>query len=111
MYLANLDPQLGTEPGKTRPVVVLQTDLLNDSGHPSTIVCSITTQVNKKATILRVHLVSGEGGINKDSEILIDQIRAIDNRRLQKEIGQVPTPQFHQLQSNLAKVLDLTSGE
>ncbi|MFN2427725.1 MAG: type II toxin-antitoxin system PemK/MazF family toxin, partial [Candidatus Binatia bacterium] len=36
LYLADLSPRLGTEPGKTRPVLVVQTDLLNETGHPST---------------------------------------------------------------------------
>lgn len=55
IWLANLNPSKGTEPGKIRPVVVIQTDLLNGV-HPSTIVCPITTNVQPKSEILRVHL-------------------------------------------------------
>ena len=55
IFLADLSPKFGTEPGKTRPVVVVQTDLLNDI-HKSTIICPITSKVISKSNILRVHL-------------------------------------------------------
>ena len=55
IWLADLNPSVGTEPGKTRPVVVIQTDLLNEF-HLSTIICPITTNVQKDSSILRVHL-------------------------------------------------------
>jgi mRNA interferase MazF len=86
IYLADLNPRIGTEPGKTRPVVVLQTDLLNDV-HCSTIICPITTNVIKGASILRVHLDANECGLKKASDIIVDQVRAIDNRRFLREIG------------------------
>lgn len=56
IYLADLNPRMGTEPGKIRPVIVLQTDLLNNI-HPSTVICPLTTKVVKEADILRVHLL------------------------------------------------------
>ena len=75
IWLADLNPGKGTEPGKTRPVVVIQTDLLNEF-HPSTLICPITSNVNKDIRLLRVHLKKGQ--LDKPSDILIDQIRAID---------------------------------
>ncbi|HCL27480.1 MAG TPA: type II toxin-antitoxin system PemK/MazF family toxin, partial [Candidatus Latescibacteria bacterium] len=45
IYLADLNPRRGTEPGKTRPVLVLQTDLLNGAGHPSTVVFPLTSRI------------------------------------------------------------------
>jgi len=95
IYLADLNPRMGTEPGKTRPVIVLQTDLLNNI-HPSTIICPLTTKTTKEADILRVHLSKKETGLDRDSDILVDQIRAIDNRKFIKPIGKL-SPQ-HQLQ-------------
>ncbi|MFN5009376.1 MAG: type II toxin-antitoxin system PemK/MazF family toxin, partial [Bacteroidota bacterium] len=47
IWLANMNPSKGTEVGKVRPVVIVQTDLLNDF-HPSLIVCPLTTNVNKE---------------------------------------------------------------
>ena len=93
IYLADLNPRIGTEPGKVRPVVVLQTDLLNNI-HPSTVICPLTTKITKEANILRLHLSQKETGLDHDSDILVDQIRAIDNRRLLKHVGKLK--QHHQ---------------
>ena len=90
IYTADLNPKFGTEPGKTRPVVVIQTNLLNE-GHPSTIICPVTTRVQPKADILRIHLKNGEAGLKKDSDIIVDQIRAIDNKRLREHLGVIST--------------------
>lgn len=86
VYLANLDPRMRTEPGKVRPVVVVQTDLLNGI-HPSTVVCPLTTKTRRQARFLRVHLAAGEGGVKALSDIMVDQLRAIDNRRLFHRLG------------------------
>ena len=56
IWVADLNPQLGTEPGKTRPVLVVQTNLLNKIPHPSTIICPLTTNIQKESEILRVHI-------------------------------------------------------
>lgn len=106
VWLANLDPQIGSEPGKTRPVVVLQTDLLNET-HPSTIICPVTTKVEPESDILRVHLKKHEAGLKKDSDILVDQLRAIDNRRLMKKIGIISDHSKIQLIKNITIILDL----
>ena len=81
IWLANLNPQKGTEPGKTRPVLILQDQALLDAGHPSTIVIPLTTNLLDDAEPLRVRVKAREK-LAKDSDLLIDQIRAIDNRRL-----------------------------
>ena len=86
LYTADLNPRHGTEPEKARPVLVLQTDLINTE-HPSTLICALTTKVKPEAEILRVHLYRGEAGLQEDSDIMIDQVRAIDNRRFKREIG------------------------
>jgi len=83
-YLADLNPQRGTEAGKTRPVLVLQTDLLNVAKHPSTIVIPVTSNIEENAEPLRVRIPKGSKGFQVDSDLMIDQVRAIDNRRLYK---------------------------
>src|SRR5688572_14263565 len=88
LWVADLNPRTGTETGKVRPVVIIQTDLLNKS-HPSTIVCPITTNVQPESEILRVHLSKGTANVKEDCDIMIDQIRAIDNSRLLHKIGQL----------------------
>jgi len=104
IWLADLNPTFGTEPGKTRPVVIIQTDLLNEF-HKSTIICPITTNVQIDSTILRVHLKKDQ--LNKLSDILIDQIRAIDNRRLIKRLGKLTKEQILLLKDNIRIVLDI----
>ena len=81
IWLANLNPSHGTEPGKTRPVLVIQAQGLLNAGHPSTVVIPLTTNVVDDAEPLRVR-VPASGRLRKDSDLLIDQLRAIDNRRL-----------------------------
>ena len=81
IWLANLNPQKGTEPGKTRPVLILQDQALLDAGHPSTIIIPLTTNLIDDAEPLRVR-VKARKQLERDSDLLIDQIRAIDNRRL-----------------------------
>ena len=104
IWLADLNPTGGTEPGKTRPVVVIQTDLLNDT-HLSTLICPITTNVKADIELLRVHLKKDQ--LTKLSDILVDQIRAIDNTRLIKKLGKLNKDQIVTIKKNIKIVLDL----
>jgi mRNA interferase MazF len=104
IWLADLNPTMGTEPGKTRPVVIIQTDLLNEL-HLSTIVCPITTNVQPEAEILRIHLKKTQ--LPKSSDVLVDQMRAIDNKRFIKKLGKLTSEQVVRLKQNLKIVLDL----
>lgn len=81
VWLANLDPGRGTEPGKVRPVLLLQNQALLDAGHPSTLIIPLTTNLIDDAEPLRIRIKAREG-LEKESDLLIDQIRAIDNKRL-----------------------------
>ena len=106
IWIADLNPRFGTETGKTRPVVIVQTDLLNKY-HSSTIICPITTNVNLDAEILRVHISKGSAKLKEDSDIMIDQVRAIDNKRLLKKIGELNQEQINFIKSNLEIIFDL----
>ncbi len=105
VYVANLNPRFGTEPGKVRPVVVVQTDALNRS-HPSTIVCPLTTKIAGFENPLRVALPKGASGLGRASDILVDQIKAIDNRRLRRRLGALPDPYLGELRHKLLLILD-----
>ncbi len=106
VWIADLNPPNGTEPGKIRPVVIVQTDLLNNF-HPSTLVCPLTTNVIPGAEILRVNLAKNEGGLKKRSAVLVDQVRAIDNKRLLKKSGSLSKASKLKLMNNLKTILDL----
>jgi mRNA interferase MazF len=81
IWIANLNPANGTEPGKMRPVLIIQTQALLDAEHPSTLIIPLTTNLIENAEPLRMRVIAG-GKLEKDSDLLIDQIRAIDNKRL-----------------------------
>jgi mRNA interferase MazF len=87
--IADLKPRAGTEPGKTRPVLVVQSNMLNNANHPSSLVCPITTNV-RNSSILRIHIEKGTSQLHQACDIMIDQIRAIDNKRLTKKIDSLP---------------------
>jgi len=106
IWIADLNPRIGTEAGKIRPVIIVQTDLLNKE-HPSTIVCPITTNVKPDSEILRVHLKKSKFGLKEDCDIMIDQVRAIDNIRLVKKVGEVNSDTADKVRENLKIVLDL----
>ncbi len=106
IWVADLNPRLGTETGKIRPVIVVQTDLLNRE-HPSTVICPITTNVKPDSEILRVHLKKSKFGLKEDCDIMIDQVRTIDNRRLMKKIGVVDSDTADKIRENLKIILDL----
>ncbi len=81
IWLANLNPRQGTEPGKTRPVLIVQAQALLDARHPSTFDHPPHDAARGNAEPLRVR-VGIAGGLRQDSDLLMDQFRAIDNRRL-----------------------------
>jgi mRNA interferase MazF len=105
LYIADLNPRFGTEPGKVRPVVVIQTDGLNRY-HPSTIVCPLTTKVVRLENPLRVALPKGVSGLDQRSDILVDQIKAVDNRRLKRRLGLLRDPYLAELRQKILLILD-----
>jgi mRNA interferase MazF len=81
IWLADLNPRQGTEPGKTRPVLIVQAQALLDAGHPSTLIVPLTTTLIDDAAPLRLR-VEPQGSLQHASDLLVDQLRAIDNVRL-----------------------------
>ena len=107
IWLANLDPQYGTEPGKTRPVLLIQSQALMDAGHPSTLVVPLTTRLVDEAEPLRIR-VPAFGRLLRDSDLVIDQLRAIDNRRLARgPITRLPAALMKKVEAAIREVLDL----
>jgi mRNA interferase MazF len=85
IYLANFNPSKGTEPGKVRLCIVMQSNLLNEAGHPSTTVLPLTTQLIEDAEPLR-YRVAARDELESDSDIMLDQTRTIDNRRITSDM-------------------------
>jgi mRNA interferase MazF len=106
IWLVNLNPARGTEPGKIRPAVVILTNLLNQLDHPSTLICPITSQLSAEENILRVRLSGIVKGLERDSEILVDQIRALDNQRFLEKLGILSAEKSLELREKLVAVMD-----
>ncbi len=105
IWIADLEPRRGTETGKVRPVLIVQTNLLKD--HSSTVICPVTTNVAPESDILRVHIKKGTANLKSDSDIMIDQIRAIDNRLLTLKVGELPHDIQQKVKENIRIILDL----
>jgi mRNA interferase MazF len=86
IYYADLSPVIGSEQGGIRPVLVIQNDVGNKYS-PTTIVSAITSQINKAKLPTHVEISATEYGLNKDSVVLLEQVRTIDKRRLREKIG------------------------
>jgi mRNA interferase MazF len=106
LYLADLDPRAGTEPGKLRSVLVVQTDLLNETGHPSTWILPCTTRLTGD-NLLRVVLPKGIAGNREECEIMVDQSRAIDNRRLVRALRPLPRSILAEVEQKLRTLAEL----
>ena len=107
IWLADLNPRRGTEPGKTRPVLIVQCEALLDAGHPSTLIVPLTTKLTEDAEPLRIR-VAASGRLPHNSDLLIDQLRAIDNRRLvEGPLARLPRQQMASVSAAVREVLDL----
>jgi mRNA interferase MazF len=106
LWSADLNPRRGTESGKRRPVIIIQSDFLNATGHQSKWVLPCTTRITGES-ILRVVLPKGMAGNDRDCEVMIDQSRAIDDTRFVKPLGRVPSSIMREVSEKLRKVGDL----
>lgn len=88
IYYADLSPVVGSEQGGIRPVLVIQNDIGNKYS-PTVIAAAITSQINKAKMPTHIELAEKDYGLNKDSVILLEQIRTIDKRRLREKIGRI----------------------
>ncbi len=107
VWLANLNPGRGTEPGKMRPVLIVQGQTLLNAGHPSTLIVPLTTNLIDDAAPLRLR-VQGRERLEQDSDLLIDQLRAIDNRRLTVgPLARLSTEEMREVHGAIAEVLEV----
>lgn len=86
IFYADLSPVVGSEQGGVRPVIIIQNDIGNKYS-PTIIIAAITSQINKAKLPTHVEISSEEYGLNKDSVVLLEQIRTLDKKRLKEKIG------------------------
>ncbi|MCX7779998.1 MAG: type II toxin-antitoxin system PemK/MazF family toxin [Negativicutes bacterium] len=85
IYYANLSPVVGSEQGGLRPVLVIQNDVGNKYS-PTVIVAAITSQISKAKLPTHVEISAKAFNLEKDSVILLEQLRTIDKRRLKEKV-------------------------
>lgn len=86
IVLVNLEPVVGSEQGRIRPVLVIQNDISNEFS-PTTIVAPLTSKIYVKEYPTNVFLSKQESRLEKDSTILLNQIRTIDKSRIIKRLS------------------------
>lgn len=85
VYYANLSPVVGSEQGGRRPVLIIQNDVGNRYS-PTVIIAAITAQITKGRLPTHVELPANECHLEKDSVVLLEQLRTIDKRRLKEKV-------------------------
>ena len=106
IWLARLGVQHGTEPGKTRPVLILQAAALLREAHPSTLIVPLTTRLTDDAQPLRLRIAAVED-LPRDSDLLVDQLRAIDNSRLVRRLAKLTPELLAAVEAAVKDVLEL----
>jgi len=107
LYVVDLEPRVGTKPGKRRPCVAVQPDELAAAGLPSTVILPITTRIVSDAFPLRVRVPRGTCGLSADSDVLVDQMLAWDNTLFRRELGVLPEALQDEIRRALRDFLDL----
>lgn len=93
IFYADLSPVVGSEQGGTRPVLVVQNDVGNKYS-PTVIAAAITSRINKAKLPTHIEIDAERYGLNKDSVILLEQVRTIDKKRLREKIGRLDEVQM-----------------
>ena len=107
VYIIDFNPRIKTKPDKLRPALVLQSDLVNDAGYPSTIVIPTTTRLVENPGILRLRLKKGQGGVSRDSDLLLGQVIAVANESFRKEIGLLSNSTMEEVENRIRILLTL----
>ncbi|MDB5123435.1 MAG: taxon MazF [Mucilaginibacter sp.] len=108
IWVADLDPPIGSEPGKVRPIVILQTDSLNKIGHGTFVACAISSQHKEGVSLIRLPVKPTDfNGLLRNSYILCDQIRSIDVQRLKGRIGILDKETIQRLNESIKAILSL----
>ena len=97
IFYADLRPVVGSEQGGIRPVLIIQNDVGNR--HSPTVICAaITSKMNKAKLPTHIEIDASAYGIEKDSVILLEQLRTIDKKRLSDRLGQISAKDMHQIE-------------
>ena len=107
IYYADLSPVIGSEQGGIRPVLVIQNDVGNKFS-PTTIVAAITSRQNKAK--LPTHIEITEDVFEKESIVLLEQIRTVDKRRLKEYVGKLDNGTMERVNKAISISVGLTDN-
>lgn len=106
IFYADLRPVVGSEQGGIRPVLILQNDIGNR--HSPTVICAAVTSKMKKAKLpTHVELKAAPMALEKDSVILLEQVRTIDKARLRDKVCHLEDGVLDKVERALKISLDL----
>lgn len=97
IYYADLSPVIGSEQGGVRPILIIQNDVGNRYS-PTIIACAITSQLTKAKLPTHIEVKGGNYGLQKDSVILLEQIRTLDKKRLKERLGELDRATLHKVE-------------
>ena len=106
IYIAELDPVVGSEQGGRRPVLIIQNDRGNRFA-PTVIAVPLTTSQHKPSLPTHVPLESGEGGLRHASIVLCEQVRTLEKTRLLKYLGRLSGERVKAVEEALFISLDM----
>lgn len=108
LYIVDLEPRIGTKPGKQRPCLSVQPTFFAKAGLKSSVVLPITSKISpEEAFPLRVRIPKGVCNLEKQSDVLIDQILAWDHSLFREDLGKIPEALQNRVKEALKDFLDL----
>ena len=105
VYFADLSPVIGSEQGGMRPVLIIQNNVGNHYS-PTVIVAAITAKIQKAKMPTHVEVSAEKHGLERDSVVLLEQIRTIDKQRLKDKVTQLD----YQLMQKVDEALEISVG-
>jgi mRNA interferase MazF len=110
IYYADLSPVVGSEQGGLRPVLIVQNDVGNKYS-PTVIAAAITSKLSKTKLPTHIDVFADKVGLQRDSVVLLEQIRTIDKTRLKEKMGHLDDDMMHQVDEAITVSFGLATGE
>lgn len=106
IWVVDLGAPKANKPGKQRPAIIVQSDMVTQADHSTITVCLITSE-SKPTFQMRLPLAAGTAGLDRDSNIMIDQIRTLDRIRFKRQLGTLDPVLMQRTDHLLRQFLDL----
>ena len=107
VYVVDLEPRVGTKPGKQRPCLAIQPTPFAAAGLASTVILPLSTRLVDEAFPLRIRIPQGTCGLAADSDLLVDQILAWDNELFRRDVGELPEALQQDVRAAIREFLDV----